>query len=270
MDSGTAEMHVNEARGVQLVQTMIDRAGLIGRVPLRPHRRRVVGPGFDYRSSNVLFAGRSGYGPLRVALDTNIVIDYFDHGERLWGGESVVDPAAQDHGEDLEALQMILATWVLRGIHFVMLRQSLRDSKRGRVGSERASRNRNGWLEFYKALTHGGYHEGDEHQDPMVVLPSRIVDTAIDAIPIGGDQRMVRAALLDGAHVYLTRDKKVLRARAMVRPLGTSILTPGELLEELLLCGALNFLWDPASLYWPLPDQEKVAHLIWALPKNAA
>lgn len=47
-------------------------------------------------------------------------------------------------------------------------------------------------------------------------------------------------------------------------------MTPGDLLEALSWCGALDFLWDPASLYWPLPDQEKVAHMIWALPRREA
>lgn len=268
LESGTAEMYRHEARGIELVEIMISRAGLVGRVPLRPGRPRVVGPHFAYQENRALFGGRTGEGPLRIALDTNIVIDYLELGVRLWSGDSVVGLKDQEHGEDLEALQLILATWVLRDIQFVMLRQSLRDSKKRAIPPERDQRNRRGWDEFYRALTHGSYHDDNAKKRPTI-SPS-LLDEVLRMIPAGGDQKMVRAALLENAHIYLTRDKHVLRAQPWLRPFGLSLLTPGELLEELSSYGALNFLWDPASLYWPLPDQEKVAHLIWALPDRPA
>lgn len=267
MDQGTAEMYAHEARGAELVNSMIDRAGMLGRVPLHPQRPKIVGPDFDYATSRGLFSGRVGRGPLRIALDTNIVIDYFELGEELWSGRSTLPlKDDQEHAEDLEALQLVLATWVLREIQFVMLKETLNDSKKGEISTERARRNRNGWREFYRALTHS-----PEGMEPRVdqILPSVLVDEVLTAIPAGGDRRMVRGALLDGAHVYLTRDQRVLRAQSLLRPLGLSTMNPGQLLEELSSYGALNFLWDPASLYWPLPDQEKVAHLIWALPSRS-
>lgn len=265
---GTAEMYEHEARGIRLVDTIVARAGLLGTIPLHPDRPRVLGPHFEYASSKALFGGRSGEGLLRIALDTNIVIDYFELGEMLWFGESVVSlkPKDQDHGEDLEALQLILATWVLRDMQFVMLKQSLRDSKKRVIPTGRDHRNRKGWAEFYRARTHSSYHD-DNESTGRSITPA-LIARALERVPAGGDRQMVRGALLEEAHVYLTRDKRVLRAQPWLRPLGLSVLTPGGLLEELSLCGALNFLWDPKSLYWPLPDQEKVAHLIWALPAD--
>jgi hypothetical protein len=45
-----------------------------------------VGPGFAYEGCPDLFAGRRGYGPLDVVLDTNLLIDYFQHGrDRRYG-----------------------------------------------------------------------------------------------------------------------------------------------------------------------------------------
>ena len=266
MDRGTAEMYRLEALGVQLVETMIARAGVVGSVTPNP-LMRVVGPDFDYRESSVMFAGRVGRGPLRIAMDTNLLIDYFENGHSMWMGDSMAELHAGDYGEHLEALQLILAVWVLRDIEFVMLKESLRDSKRKKLAPHLRQRNRRAWMEFYSALTHSPHHSEDTADAGQTVQP-RLVDRVLEAVPAGGDRRLVRAALKDGAHVYLTRDKGVLRASGQLRPFGLSILTPGDLLEALSGYGALNFLWDPSSLYWPLPDQEKVAHMLWALPKD--
>ena len=263
-DIGTAEMYQLEALGIQLVETIIARASLIG--SWTPNSRtRTVGPDFEYRESTIMFAGRAGRGPLRIALDTNLLIDYFEHGHAMWMGASAVESHAGEYAEHLEALQLILAVWVLRDIEFVMLKESLRDSKHGKLPAHLDQRNRRAWLQFCGALTHSAHHPV-ERTNAGARLPPRLVDRVIAAVPSGGDRRMVRAALNDGAHVYLTRDKGVLHASGQLRGFGLSVMTPGELLEALSAHGALNFLWDPASLYWPLPDQEKVAHMIWALP----
>ena len=200
-------------------------------------------------------------------MDTNLLIDYFEHGHAMWTGESVAKVHVGEYGEHLEALQLILAVWVLRDIEFVMLKESLRDSKRRKLAPHVDRRNRNAWMEFHSALTHSPHHS-DCRTDAGRRLQPRLVDRVVEAVPAGGDRRLVRAALNDRAHVYLTRDKGVLRASGQLRAFGLSVMTPGDLLEALSLYGALNFLWDPTSLYWPLPDQEKVAHMIWALPKR--
>ena len=265
MDGGTAEMYRLEALGIKLVEIMIARTGLLGTVA--PGRRaQVIGPDFAYDTSPALFAGRTGRGPLRIALDTNLLIDYFEYGRTMWSGESLAELHPGEYGEHLEALQLILAVCVLRDVELIMLKESLHDTRGERVASHRDQRNRNGWAEFYRALTHSPYHHEDDSA-ARSKLPSWMIDRVIETVPKGGDQRLVRAALQDGAHVYLTRDKGVLRASSRLGAFGLSVMPPGDLLEALSMYGALNFLWDPASLYWPLPDQEKVAHMIWALPR---
>jgi hypothetical protein len=238
------------------------RVGLLGTAPAS----QAVGPDFLYQQSPLLFGTRDGRGPLRIVLDTNILIDYFEHGYAMWAGDSLTEARDDEYGEHLEALQLILAVWVLRDIELVMLKESLRDSKRRKLDPARDQRNRNGWAEFYRALTHSPHHAADDVVESDV-LSQRMLDRAVETVPSGGDQRLVRSALRDGAHVYLTRDKGVLRAASALRAFGLSAMHPGDLLGALSMYGALDFLWDPQSLSWPLPDQEKVAHLIWALPK---
>jgi hypothetical protein len=38
------------------------------------------GGGFFYENCPELFLGRAGYGPLRIAWDTNVLIDYAEFG----------------------------------------------------------------------------------------------------------------------------------------------------------------------------------------------
>jgi hypothetical protein len=42
------------------------------------------GGGFFYENCREVFLGRIGYGPLRMAWDTNILIDYAEFGDLMW------------------------------------------------------------------------------------------------------------------------------------------------------------------------------------------
>ncbi|WP_191282391.1 hypothetical protein [Pseudolysinimonas yzui] len=263
MDGYTAEKYRYEALGLELVKHVIRRAGLLGTQTANPLIPKAIGPDFTYESNPTLFAGRAGRGPLTVVLDTNLLIDYFENGWTMWRGESLPELHPGEYGEHLEALQLILAVWVSRDIELMMLEESLHDTRGRTISSDRDKRNRNGWDEFYRALSHSPHRPTKGIPAPV---PPRIVELITANVPVGGDRRLIRAALNTEAHVFLTRDKDLLRLKADLRGLGLSILSPGDLLEALSAYGALNFLWDPASLYWPMPDQEKVAHMIWALP----
>ena len=48
----------------------------------------IEGGGFFYENCPEVFLGRAGYGPLRVAWDTNIIIDYAEFGDLMWEEES--------------------------------------------------------------------------------------------------------------------------------------------------------------------------------------
>ncbi len=48
---------------------------------------RLEGGGFFYENCTDVFLGRNGYGPLRIAWDTNILIGYAEFGDLIWGPE---------------------------------------------------------------------------------------------------------------------------------------------------------------------------------------
>lgn len=100
---------------------------------------------------------------------------------------------------------------------------------------------------------------------PPLVIREDEVNQALSHVPRGNDRELVRDALTKGMHIFLTRDKGVLRARDSLAPLGLLLTSPLDLVEALGAAGALHCLFEPQHLYWPMPDQERVSHLIKAL-----
>lgn len=92
---------------------------------------------------------------------------------------------------------------------------------------------------------------------------------ALVKLPNGMDRELVDAALELGAHVFLTRDKGVLRCAEDFKELGLLIASPLDLIEELAACGAILCLMQPAYAYWPVPDLQRVAHLVQPLGADA-
>ncbi|NKE59966.1 hypothetical protein FXN61_25465 [Lentzea sp. PSKA42] len=78
---------------------------------------------------------------------------------------------------------------------------------------------------------------------------------------------LVEAAVRVGAFVFLNRDAKVLRNRDAFRPFGLLIASPLDLLEELFGRGAFHCMLAPQYAQWPMMDQQRVGHLIHALPE---
>jgi hypothetical protein len=87
-----------------------------------------IGPDFHYDSYAPLFLSRRGRGPLQIVWDTNLLIDYFEHGQALW--EVGLPEELPDYADELEALQFIIAMWVIRDIRFHILPRVLIDAKR--------------------------------------------------------------------------------------------------------------------------------------------
>lgn len=253
-----------EHHGLDLVRYMIHRLSL---GELRLPRRGPVpeGPHFVYAPNQPLFFGRHGRGPLEIALDTNLLIDYFQYGRALWEGDALPDIIPDDHGEQLEALQLIVALWVVRDIRFRVLRGFLDDSKKG-LPRDRARQRRGAWSEFRSAISLVA-DDGDFIGDPLT-LPRSVHEAALAKVPAGKDRELVGEAVRRRVHVFATRDKGILAAGPAFRPLGLRIVTPQDLLGDLADCGALCCLVDPWYMRWPLPDQQRVAHLIRALPAS--
>jgi hypothetical protein len=63
--------------------------------------------GFDYARCSRIFGHRVGRGPLVIAWDTNILIDYQEHGDALWN-EDVPPEVDIKYHDELEALQTLV------------------------------------------------------------------------------------------------------------------------------------------------------------------
>ncbi|PUB26815.1 hypothetical protein C8K30_10542 [Promicromonospora sp. AC04] len=264
----TGQASAQEEQGVWLASDTIGRIRAGGlQLPRDVHPPE--GPHFRYDDGPSLFLGRSGQGPLQVAWDTNLLVDYFEFGVQLWEGESLPELMPTEQGEELEGLQMIVSLWVLRDIRFHILPGVIDDSKRKPLAQTRKQQRIHAWEEFCAAISLVEDAE-DGHGEP--VLPMGIsdhdLDDALSAVPAGNDRALVRDALIAGMHVFLTCDKGILRARDRVAPLGLLLASPLEVVEELGAAGALHCLFEPRHLYWPMPDQQRVAHLIQALGRG--
>ena len=49
---------------------------------------------------------------------------------------------------------------------------------------------------------------------------------------------------------------------------GLLVVSPLDLIEELGAAGTLHCLFEKQYLYWPMPDLQRVPHLINALASN--
>lgn len=251
-----------EQWAVRLVEDSIRRLALVG--PLPTVDRRVEGPHFVYDEGPDLFLGRRGRGPLFVAWDTSLLIDYFDYGAALWRGDPLPE-AVSEYGLQLEALQLFMALWVLRDIRIVLLPGSLADARR-QLTPERLAARRRAFVEFANAISLVSSDETERPQPPLV-LPDALLVAAAPRIPAGGDRTLVEQAARAGVHVFLTRDDRVAKAASALRPFGLVLAKPQDLLELLAGSGALCCMLDPIRhLYWPFPDLERVSHLARAIP----
>jgi hypothetical protein len=223
------------------------------------------GPFFVYEHGPELFCGRRGSGPLRVALDTNLLIDYFEFGRAMWAGDSMLTFANGEYGEELEALQIVLAVWVLRDVRFEVLHGSIPDAKH-KLSSERIRDRRRAFLAFREAIELIDDRRGTDTSDAPIVVPRSVRECLLEEVPAGADRGLVREALENDAHVFLTRDKRVRARKLDFSPLGLQIASPGELLELLCASGALHCLIHPLPCaYWPLPDLGRARSLWEAL-----
>lgn len=231
-----------------------------------------VGPDFDYAVSTDLFGPRRGRGALYVAWDTNLLIDYFDFGTRIWRQQDLPESMEEGNYLALEGLELLLALSVVRDIRFVVLPAVIDDAKK-RLSDQRRRNRINAFQEFAGALRLVSDTTDDGHlvapsRAGLLQLPDRVVQEILEAVPAGLDRRLVRAAVRSGVHVLITKDRGMLNGSLALRRLGLTITHPQELLEWLFAAGAFHCLLDPRFLYWPMPDQQRIAHLIAALPDH--
>lgn len=274
---GTAENQFMESFSTALPGIMSERLSSIWDIeglqlpeyflPVLRHNyswiERSSGPDFDYDHSIPLFSGRTGKGPLLVTWDTNLVIDFLEHGELVLSGRSVTDMVSQaDFAEELEALQIILALWCVRDIRLRISDITLRDSKKKPLTTSQISNRLNAYRNFLMSLN----EFGPSPSSPFNIDANDELEKALDCVPDGNDRALVRDSIATGQHVFLTRDRGILKAAEALRDFGLLLASPQQLIEELSQSGALMCLICPRNfLNWLLPDPHRMTHMIESL-----
>lgn len=193
------------------------------------------------------------HGPLVVALDSNVLIDFQEHGANLLNNDDLrVDGAYE---EQLLALGTILDIWMVRDIRFIVTPRSRTDAKRL---SERFIATRGPAID---ALADSlAFQFGDW----SVAVPSDREVTpigSVSGIPAGADLDLLVEAQSVGAHVFLTRDEQVLTSAVMAGPV-VRVMRPTDVADVLdqrsvqLFTGGMCLHEDCpyATFNLPVPD----------------
>ncbi|TFC23379.1 hypothetical protein [Cryobacterium glucosi] len=230
------------------------------------------GTGFCYDSDRDFFRdSRVSDGPLVVALDTNILIDFHTHGEALSNGDALPPSVTPEHAHELESLSMLIDIWMVRDIRFVPLTRSLTDTKKP-FTLERELLRLSLVDHLANALTLQLEDWGQEadrwdNKDARrAETASRILSTHV---PGQADRELVREACRMGADVFLTGDARVLRAEESL-PEGTPhMMSPSQLLAALCALGVNGpfgglLIHDGCAYTIPMPmgDSGKWAGLL--------
>ncbi|MFF5041752.1 hypothetical protein [Streptomyces nigra] len=227
---------------------------------------------FDYATAPRIFLQRTGSGPLHMAWDTNILVDYLQYGKAIWGDGDleIEDP---EYASQVEAVGRIMdplfCFWDIR-IH--LSNEILNDAKR-ELSIERRSGRERALERFARALMFADWSEesdeGDDlenecSQEPLfeeeaLTQPvSPIRQSLSAALPDGHDRILVTEAVERGMHVFLTRDQGVLRTAALADRLGLLIVSPVEFLQLFEESGL-------SALQFPVPDLARISKVIEAL-----
>ncbi len=219
------------------------------------------GMGFCHEALPVLLPW-SYHGPLVVALDSNALIDLQQHGNLLLNGE--VPEVDEAYAEELTALADVLNLWLLRDIRFVVTPTSLTDAKKV---TERFLDKR---LPAVAAIADSlAFQFGDWDEPAPSYRRGLRAPGQETGMPDGADRDLVLEAQAIGAHVFLTRDRRVLEKTALSGPT-LAVIPPRVLANELALggvqpffggiCGAKHCPYDGWSM--PAPDMGKWGGLL--------
>ena len=196
------------------------------------------GGAFDYAMTREVFLGRTGIGPLRIGIDTNVLIDYEDFGASIWEAADVaVGLRKGQRRREIEALADLVNLWMIRDIRFHAFDEHLKDFKKP-PSRERYARRSAQVSELVAALetfNHGSESPYDE--DGEVSGDGWPVSIALDCIPGLMDRVLVTAAIEAGCHVFLTNDRQVLAKAPSIAVYGLTTMSPSMLMDSLRSTG---------------------------------
>lgn len=193
---------------------------------------------------------------MRVALDTNILIDYAQFGHLIWDEDYEFAPPITEgrYLEELHALNTLVLLSEARDIRFRAPQRQIHDARRALDEEQWEIRARQ-LHHLLAALTCIQLDkEVLENVRPFDVLPDGSTNSDWDA-------SLVQEAIATGCHVFLTRDDG-LRNRLFqcARDEFLVILSPAEL--QYALAGAGDLGWGGEGYIFP--DNHKILHLIRA------
>lgn len=228
------------------------------------------GGGFQYEDCPDIFLNRDGYGALRMAWDTNILIDYAKYGQLIWEDEDFDPPVNEKrYREELIALSTIMNLWTLRDIRIRMPFRQICDAKlrlknksRELQGKEieqfRKTQMVRLWQieQFHSALACISLDaEIDSSVAPFETLPD---ESSND----DWDKSLLEEAVATGCHVFLTGDRKLKkRLEYAAHDSYIAILSPTELCDHLARADELSIAKVGQYI---MPDSHKFVHVLGA------
>jgi len=228
------------------------------------------GGGFQYEDCPKVFSGRNGHGPLRLAWDTNILIDYAQYGHLVWADDEPDFPVEEKrYQEKLIALREIMNLWMLRDIRIRMPFRQIYDAKI-RLGNKpeefwekkieqfRKTQAIRLWQleQFHSALSCISLDtEIDSSVKPFATLPDESTNDQ-------WDESLLEEAVATGCHVFLTGDRKLKkRLDRVASDSYVAILSPTSLLDSLIEADELSI----AKIgQYVMPDSHKFVHIMEA------
>lgn len=201
------------------------------------------------------------HGPLVVAMDSSILIDLQEHGNAILNG--AVDVEEPKYVKQLVSLGWVLDVWLSRDIRFIVTPRSYTDAKKitARFTSRRAP--------TIQALAESlVFQMGDWLEPPPSEWTNLRADGRVHGLPNNADRDLVTEAVAVGAHVFLTRDDRLI-ARVSISGGRLRVCMPSELERELrdaevnhFSGGLCNDSSCPYRDFLPVPDIGKWTGLL--------
>lgn len=216
------------------------------------------GGAFAYENCPEIFFGRRGIGPMRVAVDTSVLIDYAEFGQAIWSDEPFEPKVpSNEHRDQLHALDGIMSTWMTRDIRFHVFDRQVDDCRKA-MSAEQTTMRLKQVVQLQSALRCVEQDTVDLQPPPGEAWPP---PPDLSRMPANMDRELVALAIESGCHVFLTRDKGLLRKADDVAAHWVAVLSPAGLLDALAAADELGFTGAGDLL---LPDTHKWSHVMGA------
>jgi hypothetical protein len=229
------------------------------------------GPGFCFNAIPDIALGHKGCGPLNIALDTSVLINFTKFGRLMLDDGLAIGVGGAD--EDVLALGNLLSLWMSRAIRFHLSPLNVEDAKRSLADDQREEREQ-ALFGLAAAITcHNGSNlDWSVRSDPSdqleldLDLHSELQDITA-GLPNGYDRRLVREALAQERHVFLTCDKRLVNRSAKLAQFGLLVCLPSQLMAmfakhgvDAMSGGTIPHEGCPYAV-WMFGDTHKWLHL---------